>query len=80
MKLLSGGEGKNVTHTRTRSLSGGCTSNAFEVETSFGTLFVKTNSAVDFPDMFYAEVKGLLLLASTKTVGIPPHPEVMVLT
>lgn len=54
-----------------KSLSGGSINQACKLETNRGDFFLKFNMNGRFPGMFNAEVKGLALLRSTNTVGIP---------
>lgn len=56
----------------TESISGGSINQAFRVETSTETYFLKVNSAVRFPNTFEAEKLGLELLS--KSTFVVPKP------
>lgn len=49
-----------------QSVSGGSINDAYKLETSSGTFFLKTNSASRFPKMFEAETQGLKLLSASE--------------
>ena len=52
-------------------LSGGSINDAYEVKTSAGSFFLKTNAADRHPSMFAAEADGLERLNATKSVRTP---------
>lgn len=48
-----------------KAISGGSINDAFQIETTDGTFFLKLNSASRFPNMFEAEKRGLKLLGES---------------
>lgn len=62
---------KGCTINGTKYLTGGSINEAYAVNTSCGTFFVKYNYSSEYPLMFETEAKGLKLLADTKTVHVP---------
>ncbi|GAB4251535.1 MAG: fructosamine kinase family protein [Vicingaceae bacterium] len=52
-------------------VGGGSINQTFLLNTSRGNYFIKLNSSVKFPDMFYKEEKGLNTIAVTKTIQTP---------
>lgn len=69
--LLSENRGEKCLVKNVIPVSGGSINEAYKLETSNGSFFVKINSAVKYPLMFEAEAKGLQLLASANEVYIP---------
>lgn len=59
-----------------RPASGGCINNGGTVSGDWTTLFLKWNSASQFPGMFPAEEKGLRLLASPDCITVPKAVDV----
>jgi fructosamine-3-kinase len=55
------------------SVGGGSINDAYKLNTSAGTYFIKVNQALKYPGMFDAEIKGLNLFAA-KTKFIIPKP------
>lgn len=54
------------------TVSGGSINDAYQIETTYGRFFLKTNSAIRFPQMFAAESKGLSLLSRSDFVVPKP--------
>ena len=69
--LLLEHTGKTQHISKVRSVGGGCINQAFELESSSGSYFLKLNSAKTYPGMFESEAKGLKLLSDTQTMTIP---------
>ncbi len=63
--------GSSVALTEFIPLTGGSINDAFELTTSAGEFFLKTNTADRFPSMFAAEADGLERLNATKSVRTP---------
>ena len=57
--------------TKTQSIGGGSINQAFLVQTSSSSFFLKYNSAQAHPLMFSSELQGLQLLNQTQTIRIP---------
>ncbi|MCE3278911.1 MAG: fructosamine kinase family protein [Bacteroidetes bacterium] len=63
--------GKPIHISKYESVSGGSINDAYRIETTNGSYFLKLNDPDKFPGMFEAEVKGLQLLADNSTLKIP---------
>lgn len=61
----------NCTVSSNHAVGGGSINQAYKLQTSNGPIFVKTNNADRFPEMFAKEAKGLELLRNTKAIGVP---------
>ncbi|MCB0395526.1 MAG: fructosamine kinase family protein [Flavobacteriales bacterium] len=71
VKIWSEDTGTDVGVNRLRALSGGSINQAFCLETSLGSFFLKYNTANRFPGMFEAEARGLRLLNNAGVIRIP---------
>jgi len=56
---------------KTSNIGGGSINHAFLIETQNKSYFLKYNTAASHPHMFTSELKGLMLMANTKTIRIP---------
>lgn len=64
-------EGLSSEILKTQSIGGGSINQAFLVQTSSNSFFLKYNTAQAHPKIFSSELQGLQLMANTKTIRIP---------
>jgi len=69
--ILSQKTGDNKEITGARPLSGGSINDAFQLETSSGSYFLKYNLASAYPGMFDQEARGLELLHKADEIRVP---------
>lgn len=62
--------GENVSILSCQELTGGDINRVYSIETNQGAKCIKLNSAIDFPGMFEAEMKGLLELSRKNTIDV----------
>lgn len=54
-----------------KNVSGGSINDAYELKTTLGSYFIKTNSASKYPNMFEAEARGLEVLSKKSSLETP---------
>ena len=54
-----------------KQVAGGSINYCYQIKSTVGIYFLKTNSAIRFPDIFLVEVEGLKRIRQTQTVGVP---------
>ncbi|MBK7285885.1 MAG: fructosamine kinase family protein [Flavobacteriales bacterium] len=69
--LLTDRQGHPVTIRAAHPVHGGSVNDAFRLDTDLGPLFLKTNSADQFPSLFNSEAHGLHLLRQAGDLRVP---------
>ena len=70
-EILSQKLSKPVTIQSVNAVGGGSINDAYRIETSSGTFFVKKNVASLYPQMFEKEAKGLEILQAANEIEVP---------
>lgn len=70
-QVISNHTGKQISIDSFKTVPGGDINEAYQVQTTIGSFFIKVNDAKKYPDMFELEAKGLEVLAKSKAIKIP---------
>ncbi len=69
--ILSESQGEKITIWNYSYVGGGSINETFQISTSIGTLFVKKNSASQYPEMFQREAAGIKILSEANEIDVP---------
>lgn len=70
-KVLRNLHSCDVSIISVKQVAGGSINHCYQVESTVRIYFLKTNSAIAFPDIFLAEAEGLNRIRQTQTVAVP---------